>query len=189
MRSLALTAVVSASLLAGASSAASRRPAGVQAQAYDGSLATGRTVRAIVHSSTVPFPRSTTALHRTEPGPWSGSELYFENRSDLELEEPTLVVFRVTGTSPIHTPPDASGMVEYLSVAFAELLAVEMPQSVAIARARACAEDLRPGMKLGGEEPFTHGPGIRGGWLVRFATTLEFEVTADGVCHSIEPQG
>jgi hypothetical protein len=24
---------------------------------------------------------------------------------------------------------------------------------------------------------------------VRFATTLEFEVTADGVCHPIEPQG
>jgi hypothetical protein len=179
-RARGVMVLIGLAALAGSCSGASpsRR---LRAEAYDGSLEPGRTVRAIVLSGSEPFAHSISALRRSQPGAWSGEELYFENRTKFEAGEPTLVVFRVNSMMPVHTRPDASGMVEYIQVAFAELLAVEMTESAAIEKARVCA-----GLPLAATsdepEPFTHGPGRRGGWLVRFGSTEEFEVLADGRC-------
>jgi hypothetical protein len=78
----------------------------------------------------------------------------------------------------VHTRPDASGRVEYIRVTFAQLIRVEMGESAAVEHARACAGAPTA-------EPFTHGPGARGGWLVRFPGG-EFEVLSDGSCLKVE---
>jgi hypothetical protein len=79
-----------------------------------------------------------------------------------------MVVFRVVGTSSFHTPDDASGTHEWLTVYESEIVKVELAEEEALAAARTCLATRAEPRAYNPEQPFAFGPGPAGGWNVRF---------------------
>ncbi len=162
---------------------------------FKGQLQRGQLVRAIVMDWSHAGLTLNAAL-RTSEG-YRVEEISFTNAPDYRpAEGGTMVVFRVLGSWSYHTPDDASGMHEWISVFNSELVAVEMSEAEAIAAARACLQKFPDPASYDLEDPFTFGPGERGGWIVRFdkateqgtAANIDLEIDWKGRCESVRPQ-
>jgi len=157
---------------------------------YQGGLQYGQLVRAIVEDWSPAIPELA-AAYRTKRDGSAIEQVSFTNAPKFRpAEGGTMVVFRVIDSWNYHTPDDASGMHEWLSVFNSELVAVEMSEGEAIAAARACLEASPDRGSYDLEDPFAFGPGERGGWVVRFespagqgtAASIDLEIDWRGRC-------
>lgn len=162
---------------------------------YAGGLRPGQLVRAIIEDYSSSFV-GLAAARRTSRDEQAIEPVSFTNAPKFRpAAGGTMVVFRVLNSWNYHTPDDASGMHEWISVFDGDLIAVEMNEDDAIAAARACLEASadRGSYNLG--DPFAFGPGARGGWVVRFesraeqgaAASIDFEVDRKGGCEIVRP--
>ncbi len=163
---------------------------------YAGGLRRGQLVRAVIEN--LAFGKDgISAARRTSRDEYEIEEVSFTNAPDFRpAEGGTMVVFRVVGSWTYHTPDDASGMHEWISVFESELIAVEMNEAEAIAAASACLEASPHRGSYNLDDPFTFGPGAHGGWIVRFesppgpgaAAGIDFEVDRKGRCEIVGPR-
>jgi hypothetical protein len=180
-RSSSLLALVAAAIL-GSGCVSMLHP-----EPYGGSLKRDQVVRAILEEFPPPIAGLAVA-RRVSPDTSEVEQVSFTNAPRYRpAEGGTMVVLRVLDSWSYHTPDDASGMHEWLSVFNAELIATEMNESEAIAAARACLGASPDDASYNLENPFAFGPGARGGWTVRFSApneseSAEIELDRSGRC-------
>ena len=161
---------------------------------YAGSLHRGQLVRAILQRGAPPFGE----IHAVRRVSRDSQEVEIVSFSRAPKWRPstggTMVVFRVLGSWSYHTPEDATGTHEWLTVYESELVDVELDENEAIAAARGCLERSPAAASYDRDHPFAFGPGSRGGWTVRFdprvgtdgsASPVELELDRRGRC--VEP--